>query len=135
MAVLLLLAKTRCINSFSSNYRFCIRPNTVTVDSHLSQNEIELHDHLLKTVDKYLTDQEVIALLWKNNKVPLWINASILKSSDKWTTIELVTSRRLRTENELNHVADQFPPFHIQIPLPPFPVDGNKFDINLRTLT
>jgi hypothetical protein len=121
-----------CSNSLSSKYRFIVRPNAETVDSHLDHEEILFHSQIMTYKDKYITDKEAIDLLWTNNKVPLWINTSVFESSDTWTTIEFQTSRRLRTENELNKIADQFPPFHIQVPLPPDQVNGEKFDINWR---
>ncbi len=127
------LTRTLCSNSFSFQYRFVIRTNIEAVDSHLDHEEVLFHNQVMSYKDKFLTDKEVIDLLWTNDKVPLWINASVLQSSKAWTTIELVTSRRLRSENELNKVADQFPPFHIQVPLPPGQVTGEKFDINWRT--
>jgi hypothetical protein len=126
------LTRELCSNSLTPKYRFLIRPNTTTINAHLDQEEIRFHNELLLNKDKYMVDKEVIDLLWTNNKVPLWINTSIWESSDRWTTIELVTSRRLRTENEQNKVADQFPPFHIQVPLSPDRVDEEKFDINWR---
>jgi hypothetical protein len=50
--------------------------------------------------------------------------------------IDLFCSRRFRTEDELNHVADQYPPFHPLIPIPPDSLrieqDGN-YDINYQT--
>jgi hypothetical protein len=126
------LTRELCSNSLTPKYRSLIRPNTTTINAHLDQEEIRFHNELLLNKDKYMVDKEVIDLLWTNNKVPLWINTSVWESSDRWTTIELVTSRRLRTENEQNKVADQFPPFHIQVPLSPDRVDGEKFDINWR---
>ncbi|HEY5751203.1 MAG TPA: hypothetical protein VIU12_34305 [Chryseolinea sp.] len=128
------LAKKCCSNSFSSNYRFTVKPNVDTLDNHLDQGEIAFHYKLLKYRDKYLTAPEVIDLLWTENKVPLWINTSVLESSTQWTTIELMTSRRLRPEEELNKVVDQFPPFHIVLPLPPGAPADEKFDINWRAV-
>jgi hypothetical protein len=127
------LTSTLCSNSFSSKYRFIVKPNIATVDSHLDQDEILFHSQIVTYKSKYLTDKEVIDLLWTNNKVPLWINTSVWEATDSWTTVELLTSRRLRTENELNKIADQFPPFHIQVPLPVDRVEGEKFDVNWRT--
>jgi hypothetical protein len=129
---LMRLTSDLCFNSLSSNYKFLVRPNSETVDAHLNEEEIAFHNQLMTAREKYLTHSEVADLLWTNNKVPFWINTSVLESSDNRTTIELLTSRRLRTENELNKIVDQFPPFHIQVPLPYNLIDGEKFDINWR---
>jgi hypothetical protein len=128
------LTREFCSNSLSPRYRFIVTPNTTTVDSHLDQEELIFHNQILTYKGKYIGDKEVIDLLWRSNRVPLWINTSIWESSEAWTTIELLTSRRLRTESDLNKVADQFPPFHIQVPFPPDTVNGEKFDINWRPI-
>ena len=133
IASLMHLTGSLCSNSFSSNYRFIMRPNALTLDPHLDQEEITFHKKIMTYRDKHVSDNEVVDLLWVNNKVPLWINTSVLESSDTWTTIELVTSRRLRAEEQLNEIVDQFPPFHVQIPLPSDRVEGVKFDVNWRT--
>jgi hypothetical protein len=134
-AVILLseLTASLCSNSLSRNLRFSIKPNARTLDSHLSQDEINFHNKVLGKSGDYLNEQEVADFLWTNDKVPLWINISISEAHDDWTTVELLTSRRLRTEKDLNHVVDKFPPFHIQVPLPPNHLDGVKFDINWKT--
>lgn len=128
------LAKEHCFNSFSSNYRFAVKPNVDILGDHLDQVEIAFHHKLLKYKGRYLTDMAIIDLLWTESKVPLWINISVLESSSYWTTIELMTSRRLRTEQELNKVVDRYPPFHIQLPLPPGAGDEEKFDINWKNV-
>ena len=82
IASLMDLTESLCSNSFSSNYRFTVRPNSMTVDAHLDQNEIAFHNKIMTYKDKHISDNEVVDLLWANNKVPLWINISVLNSSD-----------------------------------------------------
>ena len=66
-------------NTFFSKYRFMVRPNAVTVDSHLDQEEILFHNQIMTFKDMYLSNKEVVELLWASNKVPLWINTSVGK--------------------------------------------------------
>lgn len=130
---LMVLTTAHCSNSFSHNYRFVVRPNVLTVDTHLDQEE-RLFLHKLKTRKKqYFSGDKVVDLLCRNNKVPYWINTSVFESVDQWTTIELLTSRRLRKEEDLNHVVGHFPPFHPIVMRPPDHIDNTKFDINWRT--
>jgi hypothetical protein len=133
-AVISLLDLTRrlCYNELSSNYRFLLKPNDKSTDNHLDESEVTFHKNLLNYENKLLDKKDVLEQIWTDNKVPLWINISVTESTDSLTTIELLTSRRLRSETELNHKADKFPPFHIAIPLPPGQNDGQKFDVNWR---
>ena len=133
-AVINLLDLTRklCYNELSGNYRFLLKPNQKSVDNHLDESEVSFHKNLLNYENKLLDKKEVLEQLWTNNKVPLWINISVTESTDSVTTIELLTSRRLRGESELNHKADKFPPFHVAIPLPPGQREGQKFNVNWR---
>lgn len=123
--------KTLCFNDFSVQYQFKIRPS-VTAVSHSDDNERTHHNKITSCQDRHLTFDEVVELLWVDNKVPLWINMSVTESTKDWTTIELLTSRRFVTEEELNHAVDQYPPFHTHVPLPVDYESGVKFDINWR---
>lgn len=100
------LTSQLCHNSFSSNYRYVVRPNSEGVDPHLDLDEIFFHSQLLALSDKCISNQEVVDLLWTNGRAPLWINMSVLESRRAWTTIELLTSRRLRAGDDMNKVVD-----------------------------
>ena len=129
---LIRLTESLCLNTLSLNYRFKVRPNARNTALHLGREEVVFHNRVLMHDERYLNEDEVVDVLWTNNKVPLWINTSVSESSNEWTTIDLMTSRRLRTEAELNRISNQFPPFHILVPMPPNWVDGVKFDVNWR---
>jgi len=124
------LTQELCENQLSDNYRFVIRPNQESVHNHLTENEISFHKKILTLKNRPLEKNETVDLLWTENKVPLWINVSVIKSTNNLTIVELLTSRRLRGESDLNHKANHFPPFHLLVPLPPGHKDGEKFDIN-----
>jgi hypothetical protein len=130
---LIKLTREFCTNELSGNYRYILKPNQEAVDSHLDEKEISFLKQILKYRNVRLTKKEVTDLIWSDDKVPLWINTSVIASTDSLTTIELLISRRLRGDNDLNHKADKFPPFHLQVSLPPGYKDGDKFDINWRT--
>src|SRR5690348_9840732 len=124
------LTQELCSNKLSANYRYVLKPNLESVDRHLTETEISFHKRILTFRNKPLDENETLDLLWSDYTVPLWINISVIKSTDRSTTIELMTSRRLRNESDFSHVVDKFPPFHPQVPLPPGHENGKKFDIN-----
>ena len=126
------LTRGLCYNELTENYKYSIKPNQEMVDSHLDTDEISFHKRILAIKDRQLDKNETLNLLWFDNKVPLWINISVMQSTESTTMIELLTSRRLRGESDLNHKADKFPPFHIAVPLPPGLKDGEKFNTNWR---
>lgn len=133
LTILAELTQEFCLNNLSTNHKYIIRSNQESFSNHLTSNEISFHKYILTLKNKPLEKNEVIDLLWTDNKVPLWINLSVIKSTDNLTTIELLTSRRLRSEIDLNHMANKFPPFHPVVPLPPAYKEGEKFDINSTT--
>lgn len=130
---LIKLTRELCSNELSDSHKYILKPNQESVDNHLDEIEILFHKKILGYKGKKLDKEETLDLLWTDNKVPLWINISVIRSTDNLTIIELLTSKRLRSESDLNHIAHKFPPFHPLVPLPPGFKDGDKFDINWTT--
>lgn len=129
---LMSLTKNLCYNDLSGNHKFMVVPNQTSVDTHLDPDEVAFDANTLKYTNKLLTKDQTIDRLWSNNRVPLWINISVRESTSSSTVIELLASRRLRSEDELNHKVDRYPPFHIAVPLPPGHKEGVRFDVNWR---
>jgi hypothetical protein len=76
-----------------------------------------------------LIDNEVVELLYRNNKVPVWIDINVLKSSRKSTTFNLLCAGRY-TDNkeEFYYNNNGSGPFGIKSPN--FPInykEGEKF--------
>lgn len=78
-----------------------------------------------------LTDIEVIDLLCRKNKIPVWIDINILKSSRKCTTFDLLCAGRYSdNEEEFYYNDNQSGPFGIKSPT--FPIgykEGEKFSL------
>lgn len=76
-----------------------------------------------------LTDIEVVDLLYRKNKVPIWIDINVLKSSRKTTTFNLLCAGRYSDNKDEYYYRDNgSAPFGIKSPQ--FPVgykDGEKF--------
>lgn len=122
-------------NSISDNVEFLIEPNSRETSSHLVEQELNKLLELNRLEGKLLNSNEVSILLYDSGRVPLWINSEVFRSNKNKTTIKLICSRRFREEKDLNHKADEFPPFHPLVPLPPWRKDEEKFNINWRHQT
>lgn len=76
-----------------------------------------------------LTDDEVVDLLYRKNKIPVWIDISVLKSNRKTTTFNLLCAGKYSDNKEDYYYLDSgSAPFGIKSPQ--FPVgykDGEKF--------
>ena len=76
-----------------------------------------------------LTENEVIDLLYRNNKIPVWIDINVLKSSKKSTTFNLLCAGRYSdNKEEFYYKDDGSAPFGIKSPqLPINYKEGKKF--------
>lgn len=129
------ITRQHCYNNISENFKFLIQPSGS--DFHDGLNDYEKNNlvHLNKFLDKHLSIDQAIDLLYHDNKVPLWINTTVYESKNDLTVIHLFCSRRLRNDEELFYKAVKYPPFNVLVPIPPDPlrkdIDG-KFDINWK---
>lgn len=84
-----------------------------------------------------LTDNDVVDLLYRKNKIPVWIDISVLKSSKKSTTFNLLCAGRYsENKEEYYYLDDVFPPFGIKGPT--FPIgykEGEKFWLKKKQFT
>ena len=129
------LTRQHCYNNISENFKFIIQPSGT--DFHDGLNDYEKNNLLLlnKYQDTHLTLDQVSNLLCHDNKVPLWINTTVYESKNDLTIIHLLCSRRLRSDNDLFYQAVKYPPFEVQVPLPPDTLRNDingKFDINWK---
>ncbi|MBA7553261.1 hypothetical protein ES705_45851 [subsurface metagenome] len=128
------LARDSVINELSDNLIFKILPNNLDLSEHLTNFEKRNLIERKKEINRTFTTKEVVDRLLIDNKVPVWINCSLIKSSIKVSTVELLISRRFRDDKELYHQEDRFPPFKVALQIPPYLsiASGQKFDINWK---
>jgi len=127
------LAREFTFNELAENLIYTIKPNSLDLSDHLTDFEKDNLSVRKKELNKTLTVNEVADRLIHDNKVPLWINCSVIRSTRKTTTIELFTSRRFRDDSELYHKMETYPPFHAVIMNPPYLFDNEeKFDVNWK---
>ncbi|MGE5186544.1 MAG: hypothetical protein ACM31C_31025 [Acidobacteriota bacterium] len=81
------------------------------------------------------SEARVVDVLWRDGRVPEWIDVSVLDALDDVTLVELMCCGRFTAdEQRLYHVAEGRPPFHMTSPtLPPRYQDGERFSIHLRS--
>jgi len=125
-----------CYNYISDNHGFIIIPSSKMMASEMEPDEVRILRSLVKSQGKIFSKEEVIELLYHDNKVPLWINISIRESQSAKTIFELVCDGRFRDNSALNYNADKYPPFHPLVPIPPDNLrvekDG-KYDLNWQS--
>jgi hypothetical protein len=117
-------------NSISSNVVYLIEPNNRDTSQHLNEKELLQLTELNKLDGQLFNTDEVVHLLYLSGLIPLWINTEIDRSNKSKTIIKLICSRRYRDTKDLNDRIDQFPPFHLLVPTPPWKKENKKFDIN-----
>ena len=134
---LIVLAQQSYSNTFSTNFKYLLRPNVRSINlsnNHLNNLEIENLANWNRYANQKLDKEEIVDLLIKDEKVPVWINICIIESQKEYTLIELLCSRRLRTELDLIHKSE-WAPFHLLQHIPSEIDSMNNegmFDINLK---
>jgi hypothetical protein len=77
--------------------------------------------------------QTVVAELWRDGRIPEWINLSVVGETGAATLIEVVCCGRFTGDDtRLYHAAEGAPPFHVLGPALPPRHDGGRFSIHLH---
>ncbi|WP_238006732.1 hypothetical protein KZZ52_24075 [Dactylosporangium sp. AC04546] len=77
--------------------------------------------------------QTVVAELWRNGRVPEWVNLSVVGETGAATVIEVVCCGRFTNDDtRLYHTGEGTPPFHVLGPALPPQHDGARFSIHRR---
>ncbi|MCR9248895.1 MAG: hypothetical protein NXI20_00670 [bacterium] len=129
---LLEFTQSLVVNSLSENVKYLIEPNVRDTSDHLNKKEQEKLKELSELGKTLLNVDQITEVLFVNGLVPLWINIEVYNAKKGRTIIKLNCSRRLRSDSDLNHIAEEHPPFHPLVPLPPWHKKGEKFNINWK---
>lgn len=74
-----------------------------------------------------------IAELWRDGRVPEWVNVAVVDETGMATVIEIVCCGRFTDdEDRLYNAAEGVPPFHVLGPMLPASHDGTPFGIHHR---
>lgn len=116
-------------NKLKPEFRYDLELNTSHDDPNLEQFDIYPEDNDKKYFD--LTDKEVVEILCRNNKVPVWIDIAVSKSDRKKTTLRLTCAGRYSDDSkEFYYSKSGSGPFGIKSPnLPLNYKKGVKFKL------
>jgi len=117
-------------DKLETDFKYNVILSVSTDDPSLTQFDLYPEDQGIIKLD--LTDTEVVDLLYRKDKVPVWIDISVLKSSKKSTTFNLLCAGRY-TDNkkEYYYNCNGSGPFGIKGPnFPLHYVAGEKFRLH-----
>jgi hypothetical protein len=116
-------------NKLTTDFKYNVILNASNDDLKLTQFDIYKEDDGIIKLD--LTDNEVVELLYRKNKVPVWININVLKSSRKSTTFNLLCAGRYSDDKKEFYYNDNGSgPFGIKSPKLPIDYkEGKKFKL------
>lgn len=127
------IAKSYVLDELPLEFRYDISLNISTDDPSLSQFDIYPND-TGKTVE-IATGKEVVELLCRNGKVPVWIDISVERVDKAKTIFRLLCAGRYADDaNEFYYNNNGTGPFGIKSPtLPVNYIEGNKFKLKHKT--
>jgi len=117
-------------DKLETDFKYNVILSVSTDDPSLTQFDLYPEDQ--GTIKLDLTDTEVVDLLYRKNKVPVWIDISVLKSSKKSTTFNLLCAGRY-TDNKDEYYYNRNGSGPFGIKGPNFPLDyveGEKFRLH-----
>jgi hypothetical protein len=128
-------ARTFLEEPLPDEMRFRIRLNR-SCDSHFQfgVERIFPEDSSLARAEELAdcNEEQVLDTLWRNGRVPEWINVSVIGESGTTTMLQLICCGRFVREHRLlYHEGEGIPPFHVLGPgLPADYEEGRRFSIN-----
>jgi len=115
--------KNKLVTDFKCNVILTVAGNII------GAKQFEIYPEEKDIIELDLTDNEVVDLLYRNNKIPIWIDINVLKSSRKSTTFNLLCSGKYSDDkNDYYYNQNGSRPFGVKSPK--FPInhkEGNKF--------
>lgn len=131
-------AQKYCWNKLPSGVTYFIRLNCSYDSNPLRKGEYRFPELVLPKdrSPQSFTQDEVIELLWRENKVPEWINILPFDVDPNSVCCELECCGRFTNQRRyLYHKPEGYPPFHAQIELPTCDYNlkrDGKFDLRWR---
>lgn len=116
-------------NHLPIQFKYNVELNGSSDNPNLDQFEIYPEDNGI--VKKGLSNDQIVDLLYRKGKIPVWIDINICKSNNQETTFNLLCAGRytnIKSEYYYNHNGSG--PFGVKSPiLPPNYIEGTKFEI------
>jgi hypothetical protein len=117
-------------DKLTTDFKYNVILNASNDDFNLNQFDFYQEDNGIIKLN--LIDIEVIHLLYRKNKVPVWININVLKSSRKSTTFNLLCAGRYTDNKEEFYYNNKIGSTPFGIKSPELPIDyseGKKFSL------
>lgn len=117
------------LNDLKPTFRYDLELNASNDTPEETQFETYPEDNGKKHYN--LTDKEVVNVLYRNDKIPVWIDIAVYKSNEETTTFKLNSAGRYSDDkNEFYYAQRGSGPFGIKSPNLPFNYKkGSKFRI------
>jgi hypothetical protein len=127
-------------NSLPLDYLYLLFPNQSYDKNPLVIDE-EVYPQESLPDRRHLSPMEadgVVHYLWRDGKVPEWINISVHSYDENYTYLEMICCGRFSASDELlYHKQEGYPPFHVLSPsIPPgweSVEKSGKFDLHWRS--
>lgn len=119
-------------NNLKPEFKYDLELNVSQDNPELTQFDIYPEDNEKKYFD--LTDKEVVEILFRKNKIPVWIDIAVCKSDKKKTTFKLLCAGRYSNDkNEFYYTSNGSGPFGIKSPNHPIGFkEGTKFRLKKK---
>lgn len=114
-------ARTLVENTLPDNIRYVVNPAASYDKTALEDNEDIYIDASTDRTGELYDTSEVVELLWRNGKVPEWINMFVESEDGKYTSIKLDCCGRYTSDKKnIYHAREGRAPYHVLgPPVPP----------------
>lgn len=116
-------------NKLPIEFRFVLELNVSSDEK--AHDKFDIYPNDNGKISSEISETEVVELLYRKGKIPVWIDINVYKADNKSTTFKLLCAGRytnIKKDYYYNHNGSG--PFGIKSPiLPPNYVEGTKFEI------
>lgn len=118
------------INTLPKNLRFIILTNCFYDGNELElDEEVYPEDKTNRNSSINPTDErQVVEYLWRDGKIPEWINVQVDSCDENYTYISLECCGRYTSKKELMYHIERFPPFNPLSPAIPYSLFNHETD-------
>ena len=130
-AVLLPFTREYLINSLPTTWLYVVFPNQ-SYDGNSLEGDEQLYPGDSLPPEQYVgpfDTEGAIKYLWRDGKIPEWVNLTVYSYDEKHTYVELLCCGRFTADQALlYHRSEGYPPFHVLGP--PLPPDWESVEQN-----
>jgi hypothetical protein len=120
--IVILFSRELVMNRFPSDCKYLIFPNQSYDGNPLEGDEEVFPEESLSQGQCIgpLDRNQAVENLWRNSKIPEWINVSVYSYDHHYSYLELICCGRFTAQQEHQyHIHEGYPPFHVLGPPEP----------------